>query len=172
MSKPRANITPEDIGGYYQDAKGEIWQLAGCEVEPHATMVRITDREPETKPISEFKDFVRLKPVVQRTRKVAETKPTRKTRSDAGKHRKSQQKIQPETADTRTENMIIHTPTGIGDDTEYIVTIAGSRVTSPETAGIRFAVMKALEQFGGEIPDVLNTDERKTIRGILGEKDK
>ena len=68
--------------------------------------------------------------------------------------------------------MIIHTPTGIGDDTEYIVTIAGSRVTCPETAGIRFAVMKALEQFGGEIPDVLNTDERKTIRGILGEKDK
>src|SRR3990167_3252646 len=134
MSKRKANITPADIGGYYQDPKGKIRQLFGCETEPTATMKMVGDNELETKPISEFKDFVRLKPVVPRTKKATEVK-TRKTRSDAGTHRRQKKQTEPETADTRTENLLIHTPTGLGDDTEYMVDIAGSRVTCPETVG-------------------------------------
>ena len=81
MSKRKANITPEDIGGYYQDTEGQIWQLEECETEPSATMKLVNAVLFEVKPISEFKDFIRLKPVVSRTKKVAEVK-TRKTRSD------------------------------------------------------------------------------------------
>jgi len=67
MSKRKANITPEDLLEHYQDAKGEIWRLIECEIEPHATMKRVFDEVVETKPISEFKDFVRLQLVSPRT---------------------------------------------------------------------------------------------------------
>src|SRR3990167_2076683 len=169
MSKRKTNITPEDIRGYYQDSEGRIRKLVACEYEPHATMKTIVDGVglEETKPISGFKDFVRLKPVVPRTRKVAEIK-TRETRSDAGTHHKSQQKTESEIADKRKENLIIHTPTGIGDDTNYIVSIAGSRVTSPESAGLRAAIVTALAEFGGEIPDCLSADKRELLQNVLG----
>ena len=156
MSKRKTNITPEDIRGYYQDSEGRIRQLVACEYEPHATMKTIVDGVglEETKPISGFKDFVRLKPVVPRTRKVAGS--ADKTKGDTYVEFK------------RKENLIIHTPTGIGDDTNYIVSIAGSRVTSPESAGLRAAIVTALAEFGGEIPDCLSADKRELLQNVLG----
>jgi len=164
MSKRKANITPADIGGYYQDPERRIRQLVECETEPHATMKMITDDMRETAPISEFKDFVRLKPVVPRMKKATEVK-TRKTRSDAGTHRKSQQAVDPGIADKKGDNLTIHTPTGLGDDTEYKVSIAGFEATG---FLLRETILAALEGFNGKIPDCLDESERKILESILG----
>src|SRR3990167_918411 len=154
MSKRRATIRPDLVGQHYLDTGfNKVYELLGCEAEPHAIMMSADGLDKLEKPISEFKDFVLLVPQKPRAKPIKE-KPARKPRSDKNKpHRKSQPK------ESVSDNLTIHTPTGIGDDTEYIVDIADSMVTCPETAGIKFAIMKALEKFGGEIPDCLDESE-------------
>jgi len=143
MSKRRATIRPDLVGQHYLDTGfNKVYELLGCGAEPHAIMMSADGLDKLEKPISAFKNFVLLVPQKPRAKPIKE-KPARKPRSDKNKpHRKSQP--------------------------EYIVTIAGSRVASPETAGLRVAIIKALAEFGGEIPDCLNDDERKIIQGILG----
>ena len=163
MSKRRATIRPDLVGQHYLDTGfNKVYELLGCGAEPHAIMMSADGLDKLEKPISAFKNFVLLVPQKPRAKPIKE-KPARKPRSDKNKpHRKSQPK------ESVSDNLTIHSPTGIGADTEYIVTIAGSRVASPETAGLRVAIIKALAEFGGEIPDCLNDDERKIIQGILG----
>jgi len=63
------------------------------------------------------------------------------------------------------DNLSIHVPTGIDDDTEYKVNIAGFETTG---ATLRVAVLAVLEdKFNGKIPDCLSEQERETIKGIL-----
>ena len=87
--KPRPNISPEDIGTFYQDGK-IIYELDDCGVEPSATMRQITGDAHAilTKPISQFANFVRLTP------ERVITKP-RKTRKDKGTHKVEQ--VSPQT---------------------------------------------------------------------------
>jgi len=86
MSNRKANIRSKLKGERYLDGDN-IFILESVGTEPLARMRKITgDDITIEQPISYFKDFVLLKPVVPRVRK---PKPERKPRSDKGKgHRR------------------------------------------------------------------------------------
>ena len=75
----------------------------------------------------------------------------------------------PEIADKKGENLTIHVPTGVGDDTDYVIKVAGSEARSP--VGLRVTVLAALEEFNGKIPECLSDYEKEIIRSILENKE-
>ena len=83
MTRKRANVTQADVGSLYL-YNGRVYRLTECATEPTATMLPIAGNEELlVKPISEFADFVRLKP----ERPIPKPPVPRKTRSDKGTHR-------------------------------------------------------------------------------------
>lgn len=82
MTNKKANVTTADVDTLYIDGK-DVYRLIRCESEPHAVMELIADGSMWEKPISEFVNFVRLKPEHPIVKPVA----PRKTRSDKGSHK-------------------------------------------------------------------------------------
>lgn len=89
MSKRKATIAPEFIGSYYVDADNKIYQLDSCEGEPSAIFVG-SDGIKINKPISEFANLVRLKPVKELPKPVTPRKP----RADKGIPRKKVESVE------------------------------------------------------------------------------
>lgn len=86
MTKKKANVTPNDVGRLYIGDDGIVYRLTSCDIEPIAVM-EIVGKEGKDlgllRPISEFADFVRLKP----ERPIVKPPTPRKPRSDRGTHR-------------------------------------------------------------------------------------
>ena len=66
MARPKkANITQEDIGKFYTTTGEDIWKLTNIEMpkpEPQVTMINMTSDNPDSRPLSAFATFVRLRP--------------------------------------------------------------------------------------------------------------
>lgn len=91
MTKKKPNITPADVDTLYIDSSEKVYRLISCESEPHATMSLIADGDVLEKPISEFANFIRLKP----ERPIVKPATPRKPRSDKGIPRERKSKPEP-----------------------------------------------------------------------------
>lgn len=142
MRKPKANITPDDVGTFYTRDGETIFRLSEYirpEAEPQIMMVDLSDEKPITMPLSYFKDFVRLLP----EREISQPK---KPRSDKDqKHKKKAL-----TGETKTtvdiDKILICTPTQEGQD--WLITFGENECRSPRIA---FAITGLFELLG--IPD-------------------
>jgi len=76
-------------------------------------------------------------------------------------------KQNPEITDRKGDKLIIHVPSGLGNDTEYNVNIAGSEATG-ET--LKQTISKALEKFNGKMPDCLTEHEKTLLQEIIDVK--
>ena len=87
--KRKANITPNDVNTFYIDDNENIYRLTRCDMEPLACMLSVSKGGLLEKPISEFANFIRLKP----ERPITELPKPRKPRADKGKtHKKNEPK--------------------------------------------------------------------------------
>lgn len=95
MTRRKANVRPDLVGELFvnqSEPEPRIpYRLVNCDTEPRALMAKVTETAVPNVPglpISEFKDYVLLKPVLPRVRKPIKE---RKPRSDKGKpHKKAE----------------------------------------------------------------------------------
>lgn len=98
MSKRKANVNPELVGQVFTQGM-DLYRLVECGVEPDATFLNVTTGTSKKAPISDFKDFVLLKPVLPRKSRVPTPRKQRKDKN--GTHRKLSAVIMTQTSGTK-----------------------------------------------------------------------
>lgn len=182
--RKQSNINPENIGQAFWNGK-DYYTLDSCQSEPQATFTRLYDKDnPITRPISEFKDFVMVKPVGKITKKQEPSFKERKPRSDKGTKKKQSltealQQEEKQLAEERasiagiagktykpeekpnTEEVYVHTPAE--GETEYQVAILGKYY------GTGVTLKEAMTKAAQACPDIIYRDiSPKSITFIEG----
>ena len=155
-----SNIRPEHINSVFFDGK-DYYTLEACQSEPTATMTRLYDKDnPITKPVSEFKDFIMVKPVGVIKRK---QEPSLKERKPRSRKENPTVKENLTVESPNTEEVYIHTPAA--DETKYLVRIL-DYVGESETLlmSMKLAVLDCPNQ---KVPDTLSKKSKDFIKGIL-----